>query len=110
MDDVLDLAKQLGQTMRDHSLYKRLRDAEGAVQGNEDSLKLAGALAQLNEEVARADAEGKDVGDDFRERAGKIQAAVQVDPLLQELAAAQNEFQDMVNKVRETMLSELNPE
>jgi cell fate (sporulation/competence/biofilm development) regulator YlbF (YheA/YmcA/DUF963 family) len=107
MGDVLAKAADLGRAIRETGKFKALRAAEAEAMKSPDSVKLASALAQLQQEKAAAEKAGKDPGAAFRERYDKIEAAVALDPRLVALARAQAEFQALVNDVSRTMLEQL---
>ncbi len=109
MDEVLDKAADLGRAIRATEKYRVLREAEGVVMKSPDSVKLAEALATLQQEKAKAAASGKPFTADAQERLDKVAAAVGLDPRLLALAKAQAEFQALVNDVSRRMLSELKP-
>jgi cell fate (sporulation/competence/biofilm development) regulator YlbF (YheA/YmcA/DUF963 family) len=109
MDDVTAKAAELGRAIRGTPKFRALREAEAAVMGNGDSVKLARALAALQEEAGKARGEGKEPDAAFKESLEKISAAAALDPRLVALARAQEEFQALVDSVSRTMLGELKP-
>jgi len=108
-DDVLSRAADLGRAVRDTPKYRALREAEAAVMKDAESVKLAQALATLQERRASLAKEGKALDPADGERLEKIAAAAATDPRLQALSKAQAAFQDLVNSVSRAMLDQLKP-
>lgn len=107
MQDVLAKAADLGKAIRGTEKFRALREAEAAVMGSADSVKLAEALGTLQQEQAAAARSGKAPAADLESRLGKIAAAASLDPRLQALSTAQREFQALVDSVNRAMLAEL---
>lgn len=109
MDEVLAKAADLGKAIRATEKYAALRKAEAAVLKDADTVRLAQALATLQEERAAAARTGQPLSADAQQRLEKIAAAAALDARLQALSKAQKEFQALVDQVSRTMLSELKP-
>lgn len=107
MQDVLAKATDLGRAIRGTERFRALRAAEAAVMGNAESVKLAQALATLQQERAEAARTGKALAPETAARLEKIAAAAALDPRLLDLSRTQREFQTLVDEVSRTMLAEL---
>jgi cell fate (sporulation/competence/biofilm development) regulator YlbF (YheA/YmcA/DUF963 family) len=107
MDDVLAKATELGKAIRATEKFRLLREAETAVMNSADSVKLAEALGTIQRERMEAARDGKALPPEAEGRLQKILAAAGLDPRLQALSLAQQEFQALVDRVNHTMLDEL---
>ncbi|MCK6480066.1 MAG: YlbF family regulator [Planctomycetaceae bacterium] len=109
MSDVLARASELGRALRDTPEFRALRDAESAVMASPESVTLAEALGTLHRQRAEAEKSGKPMDPATAARVEAVTGAVAVDPLLQALSRAQQEFQALVHRVNRAMLDELKP-
>jgi cell fate (sporulation/competence/biofilm development) regulator YlbF (YheA/YmcA/DUF963 family) len=109
LDAILEQAARLGDAMKAHPRFKRLRDAERAVMESQEALLLADGLGRARREHAELLAKSDPGVAVAAERADRIARAAAADPLLRELARAQDEFQQMVNAVSKTMLDVMAP-
>ena len=109
MQEVLAKAADLGKAIRGTEKFRALRAAEGAVMASADSVKLAQALATLQQERAEAARTGKAFAPEAAARLEKIAAAAALDPRLMDLSRTQREFQALVDEVSRAMLAELKP-
>jgi cell fate (sporulation/competence/biofilm development) regulator YlbF (YheA/YmcA/DUF963 family) len=109
MDDVLPRAADLGRAIRATERFRALREAEAEVMKDAGSVKLAQALATLQEKKAALAREGKELAAPDRASLETIAAAAAADARLQALSKAQAAFQELVDSVSRTMLEQLKP-
>lgn len=109
LDPILAEATRLGEAMKAHPRFLRLRAAERAVLESSESVLLAEGLGNSRREHADLVARGDPGAAEAEARAERIARAAAADPLLRELADAQVKFQEMIDGVSRTMLDVMAP-
>jgi len=110
MDRVIALAKKLGSTIGETDRFKRLREAEKALEEDEGSRKLLADLEALQHELAEKQVDGKPIEPEEKHRLADLQASVHGSEALQNLAKAQADYMELMNQVNRTLRGELGVE
>ena len=109
MDDVLDLARRLGQEIRRHERYRLLRDAEQKVMSNPEAVKVQEDLEGQLHKMQDLESQGKPIEVADKRELARLQQVARSLPALQQLLKVQADYFEMMNKVNRTILQELAP-
>ena len=99
MKDILALASQLGNLMARHERHHGLRAAELALQGDAEARGLLESLETQRRKIADLEAQMKPVEPQDKRELQRLTDAVRSNEKLQDLARAQADYMEMMNKV-----------
>jgi cell fate (sporulation/competence/biofilm development) regulator YlbF (YheA/YmcA/DUF963 family) len=109
MDEIMDLARRLGQSLRAHERYTLLRDAEKKVMADPEAMKIQEDLERHLHKLHDLEADMKPIEVDDKRELGRLQQLARSNPALQQLLKAQADYFEMMNRVNQTILRELQP-
>ena len=107
MDRLIALAGRLGKAIRDTERFSRLRQAEEALEADEEARKALSEAEALQRQIAEREAEGKPVEPEEKHRLADLQSAVHASQTLQGLARAQADYMELMNEVNGAIRNEL---
>ena len=107
MDEILDLASNLGGLISQHERFKKLRAAEDAVNADEETHNLVRALDEQRAKIAELEASQKPIEPEDKRELQRRTEAVHASPKLQELARAQADYMELMNRVNEAIREKL---
>ena len=100
--NVLEKARELGEALYTSAEFEAMKEAQAAMESNEDSSKLLKDLAELEADI-RATMEKPEMSELFlqskMERYQKLQATAAENPMIQAYQVAGNEFQQLMGRV-----------
>jgi len=109
MDNVLDLARRLGQEIRRHERYRLLREAEQKVMTDAEAVKIQEDLERQLHKMRELETEMKPIEVADKRELARLQQLARSHPALQQLLKVQADYFEMMNKVNRTILQELAP-
>ncbi len=110
MNDVLELARRLGQEIRQHERYRLLRVAEEKVMADPEATKIQDDLERQIHKMRDLEAQMKPIEVADKRELARLQQLARSSPALQELLKVQADYFEMMNKVNSAILVELSPE
>ncbi len=109
MDDVLELAEKLSQTIARSPRYRDLRKAEKAAMENAEAMDLFRKRAEAAARVAQKEEAGQPVEPDDKRALLDLDQKIKTNSILLELSRAQADFQEMMNHVNDLLRRALEP-
>jgi cell fate (sporulation/competence/biofilm development) regulator YlbF (YheA/YmcA/DUF963 family) len=109
MEDVLELARRLGQEIRRSERYRLLRQAEEKVLTDLQARDIQDSLEKQLRKIRDCEAQMKPVEVADKRELSRLQQAARTHPNLQELLKVQADYFEMMNKVNDAILQELMP-
>ncbi len=109
MDNVLDLARQLGQEIRSHERYRLLRAAEQKAMADPQAAKIQEDLGRQLEKMHGLESENKPIEVEDKRELARLQDLARSNPALQQLLKVQADYFEMMNRVNRAILTELAP-
>ena len=103
MAKIEEMAKELGQALGRTDEYQALKRAASKVDEDRELVELRGKLESLESEMVTALRSGKEPDESQREAYEKLAQDLQTRPAYQSLAAAQANFDKVLQKVNETI-------
>jgi len=110
MDNVLELARKLGQEIRGSERYRLLREAEKGVLGNPEARKIQDDLEKQLQKIRDLELAMKPIEVADKHEFSRLQELAARHPGLQVLLKAQTDYFEMMNKVNNAILMELAPD
>ena len=102
-EDVLKLAAQLGEAIRVHPRYTRLREADDRVRADKAATDALEAYNGAAREVARKERSGQPVEVDEKRRLRGLQEVVAGNPSIRSFMMAQADYAELMNKMNEAI-------
>ena len=109
MDHVLELARKLGQEIRNSERYRLLREAEKGVLGDTEARQIQDDLEKQLHKIRELESAMKPVEVADKREFSRLQELASRHPGLQELLKAQTDYFEMMNNVNTAILTELAP-
>ena len=109
MDEVLELARRLGQAIRQHPRYALLREAEKKVLADAAAVKIQEDLEKQLHRMHDLEASNQPVEVADKRELARLQDLARSNPALQQLLKVQADYFEMMNRVNRTILTELQP-
>jgi len=110
MEKIIEMAKKLGEKVREHERYLALRRAEKKVMGDEAAKKVQDDLERQLTKVYKLEKEQKPIEVEDKHELARLQEAARTSPELQELLKAQADYFELMNNVNNAILLALAPE
>jgi cell fate (sporulation/competence/biofilm development) regulator YlbF (YheA/YmcA/DUF963 family) len=109
MEQLLDLADQLGRAIAAHDRFQALRIAEKNVSENEAANRAQTELEAHMNYLSGLERAGKPIEVADKRKLERLQNEFRSQPVLQNLIKAQADYLEMMNRVNETIVSRLRP-
>ncbi len=109
MDDVIELAKQLGQAVARHPHYIALREAEDAAAADPEAKALVEELARQQERLMRLSREQKPVEPEDKRKLADLQKRLMGNEKLKKAQAAQVNFKHLMDTLNRAIYDALEP-
>jgi len=109
MDDAIGLASSLGKAIAANPLFGKLRDVEKQVSEDPKAQELVKSYGEQMEKIRRLESELKPVEVADKHLLDELHGHVASHPVLKELARAQADFADFMNRVNRAIDRELMP-
>jgi cell fate (sporulation/competence/biofilm development) regulator YlbF (YheA/YmcA/DUF963 family) len=110
MDEIIEQARRLGQAIRAHERYALLRGAEQKAMADAEALKIQEDLERQLQKMHDFEAEMKPIEVADKRELARLQQLARSNPSLQQLLKVQADYFEMMNRVNQTILRELQPE
>lgn len=107
MDDIIEKADGLGQAIAQSQAYKALISQRKNIETDQELQDRMQRLHTASEEIARKEQEGKPVEPEEKHELRDIQDGIAQDPKMQQLARAEADFAELMNKVNEAIRDRL---
>jgi len=107
MDDILDLASQLGKAIAASPQFQALRRAGEAVEKDAKARELTEALRKQSEKIRTLEAKMEPVFPEDKRELARIQEEIASCPSLKDFARAQADYAEMMSKVNGRIGAEL---
>ncbi|MBM4019130.1 MAG: YlbF family regulator [Planctomycetes bacterium] len=104
-EEVLAQARQLGEAIRRHPRYVKLREADQRVRADKAATDALTAYNQAAQEIARKERSGQPVEVDDKRRLQRLRELVAANGSLKAFMAAQADFTELMRKMNETVYS-----
>jgi len=109
MDEVLELASRLGKAIAGSVSFIELRKIEESLTDDDEARQLAVSLAEQTLKIRRLEQETKPVEVADKHLLEELRGKVASHPVLKELARAQADFTDSMNRINRAIDRELQP-
>ena len=103
MQDVLDIARKMGEAIAQSDAFARLRAAEERIKQDESAMKASDDFNAMALKMARLEEENKPIEVADKHEFKRLQEAVLEDRVLQDHLAAQADYVDMMRQVNEAI-------
>jgi len=103
MSNILDMAKDLGQTLGRTDEYKALKRAAEQIEEDREVVTLRNEIEKLEAEMVALLQTGQEPDDVTRARYEELAYGLQALPTYQRLVAAQTNFDKILQRVNETI-------
>ena len=110
MDNVLELARKLGQEIRTSERYRLLREAEKKALGDPEARKIQDDLEEQLQKIRNLESAMKPIEVADKHELSRLQELTARHPGLQELLKAQADYFEMMNNVNNAILMALAPD
>jgi cell fate (sporulation/competence/biofilm development) regulator YlbF (YheA/YmcA/DUF963 family) len=107
MERVIVLAERLGQAIAETERFVRLREAEKAVRASAEARKALDDCEAYQRVLARKEAERRPIEPEEKHRLADLEATVHGNATLQDLARAQADYMEMMNRVNQAIRARL---
>ena len=107
MDEIVNLASNLGGLISQHERFKKLRATEDAVNADEETRDLVRALDEQRAKIAELEAKQQPVEPEDKHELRRCTEAVHANPKLQDLARAQADYMELMNRVNQAIREKL---
>jgi len=101
MEQVLQLAEQLGAAIAGHERHKALEEAEKAVENDERAKELTEQLRSQGEKIAKLEQEMKPIEPDDKRKLQELQVEIASHQTLKDFSKAQADYAEMMSKVNQ---------
>ena len=109
MEELLALADKLGRAIAAHERFQALRAAEKRVKEDAAASKAQTDLENHMNRISELEMSGKPVEVADKRTLDRLQNEFRTQGTLQQLVKAQADYLEMMNKVNETIVSQLRP-
>jgi cell fate (sporulation/competence/biofilm development) regulator YlbF (YheA/YmcA/DUF963 family) len=106
-EEILDLARRLGQALARHERFARLRDAEAAVRKDADAPQLSHELNEQMIKIARLEDQMKPIEPADKHLLQELRDKVYSNAALQDLARANADYMEIMSQVNNIIQKEL---
>jgi len=103
MSKIQEMAKELGQALGRSDEYRALERAASLLEDERELVELRNELERLESELVAVLRSGSEPATEDKERYEQLAQQLQVQPGYQKLAAAQANFDKLLQKVNETI-------
>jgi len=107
MEEILTLASDLGKLIAKQERYLKLREAEDAAAADKETSGLLESFERQRRKVAELEVAQAPVEPEDKRELQRLSDAVHTRPVLQNLAKAQADYMEMMNKVNAAIRREL---
>ena len=107
MDETLKQASELGKLIAKHPRYQRLREVEDTADKDADTKELLRKFEEKRQEIAELEATNAPIEAEQKHEMQDLTTRVHSSPLLQDLAKAQADYMELMNKVNGAIRREL---
>ncbi len=109
MQELLRKASELGKRIAQHERFVHLRQAEDMAGESTEAGKLLRAFEEQQRKIARLEAEKKPIEPEDKRELQHLHEQVRSTPALQDLARAQADYMEMMNRVNAAIRREMEP-
>ena len=109
MDEVVELAKQLGQAVARHPHYIALREAEEAAEADPEAKTLVEELGRQQEKMMRLSRDRKPIEPDDKRNLADLQRRLMGNDKLKKAQAAQVNFKHLMDTLNRAIYDALEP-
>lgn len=103
MDDVTELAKQLGRKIGETDRFKKLRAAQQKLNADEAAKELLGKLESQARKIAEAEQAQKPVEPEDKRKLAELREQVHQHEILQELARVEADYMELMQRVNNAL-------
>jgi len=107
MDEILELARQLGAKIATHERFKEFKEAQKAVEEDEEAQRLTEQLKVQSEKIQQLERDLQPVEPEDKRELKRIQDAIASNAVLKRFARAQADYAELMARVNEAIQSAL---
>jgi len=107
VDEILNLAGSLGELISRHERFVKLRAAEDAVNADEETRNLVRSMENQRRKIAELEVNQQPVEPEDKRELQRLTDVVHANAKLQQLAKAQADYMELMNKVNEAIRTKL---
>ena len=107
MDDIIEKADGLGQAIAQSQAYKALISQRKNIEDDQELQDRMQRLHTASEAIAHKEQEGKPIEPEEKREVRDLQNGITQDPRMQQLARAEADFAELMNKVNEAIRKRL---
>lgn len=105
LDKILELARNLGQAIRQHPRYTKLREADQRVRDDKSATDALAAYNQATGEIARKERSGQPIEPEDKRKLEQLHKAVATQEAIKGFMAAQADYAELMRKMNDTIFS-----
>ena len=109
MDNVLELARSLGDALKSSERFKALTEIENKVKNDKDASDALKNFTGKSAEIQRKEADLQPVEVAEKRELADLETAVRENELLRGMMQAQADYAEMINRVNEAIFGALKP-
>ena len=107
--NIVELARRLGERIRESERFKAFNAAEEAADQDEEARELRRQLEEQSLKIARLETERQPVEPEDKRALQNLRARAHANARLQELARAQADYMQLMKQVNDALYEVLNP-
>jgi cell fate (sporulation/competence/biofilm development) regulator YlbF (YheA/YmcA/DUF963 family) len=109
VEDILTQAEALGKQIAEHDRFRAVREARKAADEDDTLQEQMKALGEQSAKIRRLEQETKPVEPEDKRRFRELQEQVTAHPAMQQLARAEADFAELMNRVQRAIRRPLSP-
>jgi cell fate (sporulation/competence/biofilm development) regulator YlbF (YheA/YmcA/DUF963 family) len=102
-DEVLSLARQLGEAISRHPRYVKLREADERVRGDKSATDALDAYNKAAEELSRKERSGRPIEVEDKRRLRSLQESVAANETVKAFMVSQADYAEMMRKMNDAI-------
>jgi cell fate (sporulation/competence/biofilm development) regulator YlbF (YheA/YmcA/DUF963 family) len=107
MDQVIELARRLGEHLSKHDRTLQLKAAQEAVDGDNEAGEMVKSYQQQMQRITELEKAQKPIEVTDKQKLRELEEKIAINPVLSNLTRRQVDFVEMMRKVKEAIDSEL---
>jgi cell fate (sporulation/competence/biofilm development) regulator YlbF (YheA/YmcA/DUF963 family) len=109
-DEILSLARQLGEAISRHPRYAKLREADERVRGDKSATDALDAYNKAAEELSRKERSGRPIEVEDKRRLRSLQETVAANETVKAFMVSQADYAEMMRKMNDAIYQAISGE
>jgi len=103
MEEIVEIAKKLGQAIASNQRFKNLKEAEKAVENDDEAQKLTDELDKQSRKIRDLEVEMRPVEPEDKRKLQQLQSDIAANESLRTFAKAQADYAEIMSKVNQAI-------